>query len=70
MISLTRFNGSRFVLNAEMIREIEATPDTIITLSTDQKIIVRESVDEVLSAVLEYKRGIMRLNGRDEEIRD
>lgn len=70
MISLTRFNGSRFVLNADMIREIEATPDTIITLSTDQKIIVRESVDEVLSAVLEYKRGIMRLNGRDEEIRD
>jgi len=58
MIHLTRLNGSRFLLNAEMIREVEATPDTIITLSTGQKIMVRESVEEVGEAVLHYKRAI------------
>ena len=58
MIHLTRLGGTRFVLNAEMIREVETTPDTIITLSTGQKIMVAESVDEVVQGVLEYKRAI------------
>ena len=58
MIYLTRLNGNRFVLNAEIIREVEATPDTIVTLSTGQKIMVAESVDEVVQEVLEYKRAI------------
>ena len=60
MIHLTRLNGTPFVLNAEVIREIEATPDTIITLSTGEKIVVGESVDAVMSAVIDYKRTIMR----------
>jgi flagellar protein FlbD len=55
MIYLTRLNGARFVLNADLIREIEATPDTIISLTTKEKIVVRESVDDVVSAVIEYK---------------
>ncbi len=59
MIHLTRLNGTPFVLNAEVIREIEATPDTIITLSTGEKIVVGESVDAVTSAVIDYKRAIM-----------
>ena len=59
MINLTRLNGTPFVLNAEVIREIEATPDTIITLSTGEKIVVGESVDAVTSAVIDYKRAIM-----------
>ena len=58
MIYLTRLNGDRFVLNAEIIREVEATPDTIIALVTGQKIMVRESVDAVREAVIEYKRTI------------
>lgn len=56
MINLTRLNGNPFVLNAEMIREIEATPDTIITLTTGQKIMVQQPVDAVMSMVIEYKR--------------
>ncbi|MCH7959457.1 MAG: flagellar FlbD family protein [Candidatus Hydrogenedentes bacterium] len=59
MINLTRLNGTPFVLNAEVIREIEATPDTIITLTTGEKIVVGESVDAVTSAVIDYKRAIM-----------
>ena len=58
MINLTRLNGAAFVLNAEMIREIEATPDTIITLTTGQKIMVQQPVDAVLRLVIEYKRSV------------
>lgn len=58
MISLTRLNGTHFVLNAELIREVEATPDTIISLTTGEKMMVREPVDEVVGAVIEYRRRI------------
>ena len=58
MINLTRLSGKTFVLNADFIQEIEATPDTIITLTSGQKIMVRESVDAVTDAVLQYKRTI------------
>ena len=59
MIRLTRLNGEEFILNAEMIREVESTPDTIITLASGQKLIVRESLEAVSDAVIEYKRTIM-----------
>ena len=56
MIYLTRLDGKQFLLNAELIREVESTPDTIVTLSTGQKMVVSESVEDVRRAVLEYKR--------------
>lgn len=59
MIGLTRLNGAEFVLNAELIQEIEAKPDTIITLTNGQKMMVREPVEAVRRAVLEYKRYIL-----------
>ncbi len=58
MINLTRLSGQPFVLNAEMIQEIEATPDTIVTLNTGQKIMVKEPVDAIRDAVINYKRTI------------
>lgn len=58
MISLTRLNGTHFVLNAELIREVESTPDTIISLTTGEKVMVREPVDAVVGAVIEYRRRI------------
>jgi len=56
MIYVTRLNGKRFVVNAELIREVEATPDTIITLTTGDKLLVKESVDDVIAAVIEYRQ--------------
>jgi len=58
MIKLTRLNNSLIVVNSELIEYVEALPDTIITLSTGQKIIVREGVDEVIDKVREYRRSI------------
>ncbi|HXL01981.1 MAG TPA: flagellar FlbD family protein [Candidatus Atribacteria bacterium] len=56
MITLTRFNGSSFVLNMDLIETIEATPDTIITLVTGRKYVVKESVDEIIGKILDFRR--------------
>ena len=58
MIKLTRLNKTNLIVNSELIEFVEATPDTIITLTTGQKVIVRESVDEVIDSVIEFKRRI------------
>ena len=58
MIELRKLNDTAFVLNSDLIEFIEATPDTIITLTTGKKILVKESVDEVLKRVIKYRRFI------------
>lgn len=58
MITLTRINGTEFVINAEYIEYIEASPDTLITLTNGHKYFVIESVDEVKERVLAYKRNV------------
>jgi len=58
MIQLTRLNGKKLVVNAELIEFVESTPDTILTLNTGHKVLVRESVDEVIDNVIDYKRRI------------
>ncbi len=60
MIHLTRLNESKIVLNSDLIEFVEALPDTIITLTTGQKIIVKESVDEIVEMVKDYKRYIFQ----------
>ena len=61
MIKLTHLNGKEFVVNADMIQFIECTPDTLIILSTGHKIMVAESIDEVVEKVVEYRKSV--LNG-------
>ncbi len=56
MISVTRLNGSEMVMNAELIEFIESAPDTIITTTTGKKIIVRNTADEVIKKVIDYRR--------------
>jgi flagellar protein FlbD len=56
LIVLTRLNGSRFVVNAELIRTIEERPDTTIILTNGDTMIVREKMDEVVSRAIEYGR--------------
>ena len=61
MISLTRLNNSAFVLNAELIKFIESTPDTMITLTSGERILVKESADEVIRRAVSYGRMLRRL---------
>lgn len=56
MIPLTRFNGTRFVINADLIKFVEETPDTIVTLRDGEKVIVREKADEIIRLVVDYVR--------------
>ncbi len=56
MIQLTRFNGSKLYLNAELIQTVEGTPDTVITLTNNVKIVVRESPKTVIEKIITYQR--------------
>lgn len=54
MITATRMNGKQVTINAILIETIEAIPETLITLTTGKKIIVLESVDDVVRLVQKY----------------
>ena len=58
MIALTRLDKRVVVLNAELIKMIEATPDTIITLINGDILVVRESVDEVVRRAIDFARQV------------
>lgn len=56
MIKLTRLDGEAFLLNAELIKYVEQRPDTFITLTSNDRLVVAETPDEVLHLALEYHR--------------
>ena len=58
MIPVTRLNGKRFVVNAEQIRYIESTPDTMITMMNGDKVMVKEELKEVVDLAVQYSRQI------------
>ncbi len=58
MIQVTRLNNTKFVINADLIEIIEATPDTMISLTTGKRFVVKETVDEVMRRIIAYKRSI------------
>ncbi len=58
MIELTRLNGTSFDINPDLIEVVDSTPDTVITLTTGRKLIVKESRQEVKNLVLSYRRAI------------
>ena len=61
MITVTRLNGQQFVINAELIRTVESTPDTTIKLINGDTFIVREPMQEVVELAIEYGRSMRRL---------
>jgi len=56
MIHLTRLNSASMVLNSDLIEHIDITPDTVITLTTGQILRVRESAEEVVCRIVEFRR--------------
>ena len=59
MIRVTRLNGERFALNPDLIERVEAHPDTVVFLVDGTKYVVKETVDEVLVEIREYRAGIL-----------
>ena len=56
MIKLTRLGGEPFILNADLIQYIESRPDTFVTLTTGERVVVEEATDEVLRRAVEYQQ--------------
>ena len=70
MIKLTRLSQEPLVLNADLIEYMEMTPDTVITLTTGQKLRVSETADEVIARVIEFRQAVFarsRRCGSDQE---
>ena len=60
MIRVTRFNGTKLYVNAELIKFVEGTPDTVISLTDGTKIVIRERPEEVVEEVIAYRQRIQR----------
>ena len=61
MVDVTRMNGKQFTLNSDLIETIEETPDTVLTLTTGKKIIVKESRQKVKNLVKLYRKEIFSI---------
>ncbi len=59
MIRLTRLNSQPLTVNSDLIKFVEQSPDTLITLVTGEKIVVRESPDEILARLIEFRRLVL-----------
>ena len=59
MIELTRLNGTPMVLNSDLIKTAEASPDTMLTLIHGEKLIVRETIAELVERVLAYRASLL-----------
>lgn len=59
MLQLTRLSGPVFALNPDLIERAESTPDTVVTLVNGSKYVIRESLDELIELVREYRAGVV-----------
>ncbi len=60
MIRLTRLNNQPLTVNSDLIKFVEQSPDTLITLVTGEKIVVQESAEEVLARLIEFRRSVLQ----------
>ena len=59
MIQLTRLNNQPLAVNSDLIKFVEQAPDTVITLVTGEKIVVRENAREILERIVEFRRSVL-----------
>ena len=59
MLQLTRLSGPVFALNPDLIERAESTPDTVVTLVNGSKYVIRESLDELIALVRDYRAGVV-----------
>lgn len=59
MIRLTRINHAELIVNSDLIEHIETTPDTVLSMTTGQKFMVRETAEEVIQRIIAFRREIL-----------
>ena len=64
MIKVTRLNDSVLMINVEMIQSLQSTPDTVITFTNHDRIMVKEPVEEISQRIVEYQRSVNPLYGQ------
>ena len=65
MIKVTRLNDSVLMINVEMIQSLQATPDTVITFTNHDRLMVKEPVEEISQRIVEYQRSVNPVIGQD-----
>jgi flagellar protein FlbD len=60
MIQLTRLNNKPLIVNSDLIKFVEQSPDTLVTLITGEKIVVLEKAPEVLNRVIDFRRSVLQ----------
>lgn len=66
MIRLTRINRQPIVLNSDLVEHLESTPDTVITMTSGQKLVVLEDTDEVVKRIIQFRRDLAERQSRCE----
>jgi uncharacterized protein YlzI (FlbEa/FlbD family) len=59
VIQLTRLNGNPIALNSDLIKFVENAPDTVITLINGEKVIVRETSEDLINRIVAFRRSVM-----------
>jgi flagellar protein FlbD len=60
MILVTRLDDSELIINSDMIEFIEQTPDTIVTLSDGKKILTKQTPDELIDMIVDFRQRVMQ----------
>lgn len=58
MIKATALNNKEFFINSDLIEKLESTPDTVITLTNEKKFVVKESPEELINRIIEFRKKI------------
>ena len=59
MIQLTRLNNTRLAVNSDLIKYVEEAPDTVITLLNGEKLVVRETTEQIIERVRDFRRSVL-----------
>ncbi len=66
MIKLSKLNNQEFAINSDLIETIEQTPDTVITMTTGNKYVVKETQEEIIRRIIKYKQKIQLVSEGEE----
>lgn len=66
MVILTKLNDQVFTVNSDLIETLEETPDTVIVMTTGNKYVVKESPQEIIDKIVQFKRRINLQDDREE----
>jgi len=65
MIQLTRLNNARLAVNCDLIKYVEEAPDTVLTLLNGEKLVVRETTEQVIERVRDFRRSVLKAASDD-----